>query len=97
MPDTQGFPIFKKHLFEFSDIICSQLVIREVQVMQGLIVAKRINKEVDFKLIEITPCNWKMAQSFIADDWIDENWWKGIFGIKPIVIKNKVNKLFVMP
>ena len=57
MPDTQGFPIFKKHLFEFSDIICSQLVIREVQVMQGLIVAKRINKEVDFKLIEITPCN----------------------------------------
>jgi hypothetical protein len=34
--------------------------------MQSLIVTKGINKEDDFKLIEITPSNRKMTQSFVT-------------------------------
>jgi len=34
--------------------------------MQSLIVAKRVNKEDNLKFIEITPCNRKMIQGFIA-------------------------------
>lgn len=87
MLNFQGFSIVWKHILEFSDIICRQLVIREVQVMQSLIVAKRVNKEDNLKFIEITPCNRKMIQGFIAHNWIDENWCKRLFGIKSIVIK----------
>ena len=66
MLNFQGFSIFEKHVFEFQDIIFRKLVIRKAQVMQSLIVTKGINKEDDFKLIEITPSNRKMTQSFVT-------------------------------
>ena len=74
MLNFQGFSIFEKHVFKFQDIIFSQLVIREVQIMQSLIVAKGIYKEDDFQLIEIAPSNRKMIQNFVTHDRFDENW-----------------------